>query len=67
MPGRNGTGSSGQGRETGRDIDGCSVDEQAMTGNDVRGLGSGSGRGGRPRGGRKGRCSGGGRGRGRRQ
>jgi len=66
MPGRNRTGPSGHGQGTGQGLGGCSVGEQALTGNDVRGSGYGAGRGGRPRGGGRGRCSGGGRGRGRR-
>lgn len=63
MPGRNKTGPSGQGPGTGRGLGGCSVGEQAMTGNYVRGFGYGAGRGGRPWDGGRGRCFGGGRGR----
>ena len=63
MPGRNRTGPSGQGPGTGRGLGGCSVGEQAMTGNYVRGFVYGAGRGGRPWGGGRGRCFGGGRGR----
>ena len=63
MPGRNRTGPSGQGQETGRGLGGCSVGEHAMTGNDARCFGYGAGRGGRSRGGRRGRCFGGGHGR----
>lgn len=48
---------------TGRGLGGCSVGEQAIAGNSVRGFGYGRGRGGRPWGGGRGRCFGGGRGR----
>ena len=63
MPGRNRTGPSEQCTGTGRGLGGCSVGEQATTGNCVRGFGYGAGRGGRPWGGGRGRCFGGGHGR----
>ncbi len=63
MPRGDRTGPAGMGSMTGRGLGGCSVGEQAMTGNYVRGFGYGAGRGGRPWGGGRGRCFGGGRGR----
>ena len=63
MPRGNRTGPAGMGPMTGRGLGGCSVGEQAMTGNSVRGFGYGAGRGGRPWGGGRGRCFGRGRGR----
>lgn len=48
---------------TGRGLGGCSVGQQATTGNNVRGFGHGAGRGGRFRGGGSGHCFRGGQGR----
>ena len=47
MPRGDRTGPAGMGPMTGRGLGGCSVGEQAMAGNFVRGFGYGAGRGGR--------------------